>query len=518
MKRNLSYFGLILSSLLLCLCWRFASGFGWYTPATPSEAEIEESCRKTSIKPYENGLLYLDQTVDYYQLYNPTLPSDSNFTEECPDNVTLAERVNQFNAENSTALWIYGGNGEPFCFNVLFYNDYDPVICAYVTMNGNITILGAPLTHVVIALIITSFSVIASLVLLVTYTLFSSLRTLPSKVIMNLAVAFLAGDIIVISMAVLGFHNIGTSTVEKVMFVSFYLFHARFAWMALAGFEMSRNIYKGTQLRFDSIRKRNKILAGYMLFGWGVSVVPTAIMAVVHYRQYEKYESHETPLFGLRGYVVVLVPIGLVLLFNIIVVVFLSIILRKASLWQSRVGHPRLSRRKTNFTRVFVIVLSVLGFSWITIFLVYIPDHKASEALNILYIILNASQPIFVSVAFVGTKKIYRKYHNLCGCKSHRALTSHQKSRLFRGRRLLSLLFTDKDMEALQLNSASPLPRNNSAVTVTSTLFTSRYTSTPLQTSESSSSSQSQANGEEVGMNQQTLSEITNDFIKETAV
>ena len=115
--------------------------------------------------------------------------------------------------------------------------------------------------------------------------------------------------------------------------------------MALSGFEMCRTIYVGTKLRFDSETKRRRILLTYILFGWGVPLIPAIIMAVVHFENLEGKELGEASLFGIGGYVIVLVPVGIVILFNIGVMVFLSYILLRARRWQLKVSEAIASHK-----------------------------------------------------------------------------------------------------------------------------------------------------------------------------
>ena len=289
---------------------------------------------------------------------------------------------------------------------------------------------------------------VASVILLVTYIIFPSLQTLPSKLIMNLAVSFLAGDICVIVLAALALEGEDLSKLEIVGAVSFYFFIARFVWMALSGFEMCRTIYVGTKLRFDSETKRRRILLTYILFGWGVPLLPAIIMAVVHFENLEGKELGEASLFGIGGYVIVLVPVGIVILFNIGVVVFLSYILLRARRWQLKVSEAIASHKhKSQFTRIYVVIISVLGLSWILLFVVYWDGVVTSDVVYIIHNILNSSQPTFVCIAFIGTKKIFRMYLSLCFTKSDNldASTSTARNQL-KNRKLLSFLFSDKQL------------------------------------------------------------------------
>ena len=102
----------------------------------------------------------------------------------------LSDADNYTFLENGTAL-IFQGN----YYNVSFYNDTGnssgPVICLSPPPPTQ-PFRPLPLPSI---LTVICLAIIASMALLITYSLFRKLRTLPGKVIMNLAAAFLAGDV-----------------------------------------------------------------------------------------------------------------------------------------------------------------------------------------------------------------------------------------------------------------------------------------------------------------------------------
>ena len=113
-------------------------------------------------------------------------------------------------------------------------------------------------------------------------------------------------------------------------------------------------------------------------------------MAEVHFENLEGKELGEASLFGIGGYVIVLVPVGIVILFNIGVVVFLSYILLRARRWQLKVSEAIASHKhKSQFTRIYVIIISILGLTWILLFVVYWDGVVTSDAVYIIHNILN---------------------------------------------------------------------------------------------------------------------------------
>ena len=438
-----------------------------YEPRNPEEEEIDRRCKETLPRPPNTRV----SLVRYESNPNGAFPgytqwnvSYSNTQDEFRENCTilfnslrgeLDPSVNE--SVNETRSIILIGESST-CHDVLFYSGTDPVVCLYIIPHNVEFVVHK--TSSIIVLVFTSLSVIASTVLLATHFIFPSLQTNPSRVIMNLATTFLLGDIFLIAQVSLTLDDpSNTETISAVVIVAYYFYYSRFVWMALAGFEMCRTIHVGTQLRFNSKTKRLKILLTYMITGWSLPLIPTIIMAVVHYEKLEEERQGRRLLFGIGGIVITVVPVALVIMFNIGIIVYLSYVLHKARQWQIKVTDAiKSQKRKTNFSRIFIIILSLLGVTWILLLLVYIDDIRRTDAVLIITSVFNSVQPIFVAISFVGTKKIFRKYKNLFMGKRDTEVTETSGiQNRFRNRRLLSFLFTDKELaEAVSKHPRRP--------------------------------------------------------------
>ena len=286
---------------------------------------------------------------------------------------------------------------------ILYFDEEGrPVICADPPLDA---LFSLPLF--VIIYITTSLSIIGSVALLVTYSLFKQLRTLPGQVIMNLAAAFLAGDILVqirVAHEHHGIYHLASSALQQ------HLFLARYVWMCLAGIEMSRSLYNGVKLSYDTKYKKWILLAVYMAFGWGIPTILATIMVIVE----EKGDQDERKWFGVIGYATNHIPLGITLLINLGVVIFLSVIFWNASQRQKRL-QSGFKRQKVNFVRIFLIILTVLGLVWMSFFILLTWSHHIE--VRIVFVILTLTQPLVVSVAFIWTKKVYRMYLQLFGCQ-----------------------------------------------------------------------------------------------------
>ena len=160
-----------------------------------------------------------------------------------------------------------------------------PVICINLTNNGTLLVngthLATPLVFVVLTYIGSSLSILGSTAILLTYSIFREFRSLPSKILMNLATAFLVSDLLVLlygaSSAAL-FTREGTATMATLL--HFFML-SRFSWMSLMAFETCRVFGLADKLQSDISKKAKTILlVVYLVIGWGL---PLAITIIVNY-------------------------------------------------------------------------------------------------------------------------------------------------------------------------------------------------------------------------------------------
>ena len=352
------------------------------------------------------SILTITLSSDVCLALQPALPSSNDtLTEDCEYSFWSLETSDPYFYLTNDSVIVYG-----FFFNVSFYDNFSrPVICAYIVYSGagGAAILQANDSVVITILVVTVLSIVHSAALLVTYTLFSELRTLPGQVIMNLAASFLAGDIGVIILWSLQLNNI-VSTWILIILSHFFL--VRFMWMCLAGFEMCRHIFGAVQFKRDSKEKKVKLLVGYLVIGWVGPILFTIVMAGTHFMS----KSAEMQiLFGIGGYFTTIVPLAIALIFNVSLLIILSLIIRKV-VKKSNQYRSHLHSGSPNFTRVFLTILMVLGLGWFSLFIAV--PHAESDSAQIIFILFSASQPIFVSLAFLCTKKVLNRYRVFFRC------------------------------------------------------------------------------------------------------
>lgn len=331
-----------------------------------------------------------------------------------------------------------------------------PVIC-FTPPSGPLAPPPDSTPLLVVIYITSSLAIIASLIALATYSLLPRLRTLPGLIIMNLFLSFLLGEIML--QVRIGFEYRGNyQTINNIL--SQGLLVSRFIWMSLAGLEMCRSLYRGIRMRIDSWTYQKWVtLAVYMAVGWGVSVILTIVMGVVEVEGGKELREQ----LGVFGYVSNVVPIALSQLFNIGAVVFISIVIVRAARQQRKVRTHRISKQNINFIRLFIILLTVLGLVWLTLFIILtLPKEYAQElGVNIAFVVITDTQPVFVCIAFVCTPKVCKMWLVKLHLReadslenSNRRVSSSSVREI--GRAKTQTSFISLNSNALPLEKASP--------------------------------------------------------------
>ena len=302
-------------------------------------------------------------------------------------------------------------------FNVVTRDHLDrPVICINLTNNGtrlvNATTVVTPLAFIVLTYIGSSLSILGSIAILLTYSIFRELRSLPSKILMNLATAFLVSDLLILLSSASPFTLEGTATMA--ILLHFFML-SRFSWMCLMAFESCRVFGLAVKLQSDISKKSKTILLMvYLVIGWGLPFTITLITIIINYATDGLVLYGETSN-GTVGppwinhppsaAVAFLAPIVLALLFNAAAFIASSVLLCKAAFSEQRSGSKNGANLR--YFRVIVALFSVMGLTWLFGFLALIGQMNWAWYP---FIILNSSQALWIAATFLLTKKIIKLY------------------------------------------------------------------------------------------------------------
>ena len=303
--------------------------------------------------------------------------------------------------------------------DILGYSeDGQPLVCPdnVTSVNTTIAYFSYPTGYIELTYIGCSLSIIGSSLVLITYGLFKVLRTLPSKILMNLAFANLVTNLLIliggpVSQA---FPIIQLCTAVAICLHFFFL--AQFVWMCVMSYEVVRKLFQAKKLIMDSKRDKRHLLMLYTLIGWGLPFTITTLSVIVNFatRSLVLYGVASDGSRGLcwinhleSAIVVFLIPLILCLLFNLIMFLIVTLFSIAASRSQAKLKKGE----NISFFRVTLAVFTTTGLTWIFGFIAILAGTSWAWYL---FIIFNSTQGFVIFVAFICKKKILMHYVGTC--------------------------------------------------------------------------------------------------------
>ena len=258
---------------------------------------------------------------------------------------------------------------------------------------------------------------------------------------MNFVLVLLLGDLTFLLGSAVYAVSLEDVVCQVVAILLHYLFLARFVWMSLLSLNMARHFYHAMKLVVNEERESWHYLVLYMAAGWLSPLLVLIVTVPVN------YAIPGTVGYGVDGLcwmsqtlaiiISFIVPLCICILFSTGAFAFVCFILLslRRSLESKELKHQARSR---NF-RVLVAVFCISGVTWVFGFLALI-DAILSWAWY-LFIILNTTQAIFLTLAYVCTAKVLRLYRTAfakwfqCGrkCQKTTHVPGHQLQDLANG-------------------------------------------------------------------------------------
>lgn len=348
----------------------------------------------------------------------------NNVTNETASNVSTIDCMGVFIALNDSEYEDLGNNTVLFngeVFEVEFNDTLgQPVICANFSQNGtsevNVTRLyfSYPPEFIPLTIAGSTLSLIGSALILLTYTLFAELRTLPSKLLMNLAAAILLSNFFLLIGAPINEAVQSSGLCTAVAIVLHFLFLSQFSWMSIMVFETSRTFSHAVRLApRESNRFKRRLLTTYLVLGWSIPTTIVLLSIIVNFTT-ENLVLYGELDDGTQGScwinhpasigVAFIFPVAVAVLFNAVLFAFIIVLLSKP--WYSGAWKHK-DRDHIPYLRVYSAIFSISGLTWIFGFIaILIRTRWAWDV----YIILNSIQGITIFAAFLLTKKVTRLY------------------------------------------------------------------------------------------------------------
>ena len=309
----------------------------------------------------------------------------------------------------------------------LVTRDQELVICVDFTQNGTqivnttVIVFKYPLGFVLITYVGCSLSVVGCLLLLLTYCCFRELLTLPSKILMNLAIAIMVADLLLIVGVPIVEILVITELCTAIAVCLHFFFLALFSWMTILCFEMMRTFYNAHRMK--PVQPSTTLFVIYVLLGWGVPFLIVGAAVVANYLTAAFSTLDNLILYGVldngmvgscwinhfeSAIVAFIAPVALSLLLNLIFFTVIVVLLCLAVRSQTRLDKDN---KNTPYIRVVIAIFLVSGLTWGFGFLAILIGTAWSWYP---YILLNSTQGLVIFLAFLCTKKVGGLYLSIC--------------------------------------------------------------------------------------------------------
>ena len=379
---------------------------------------INRKCRKTACPEVARGEpcilpAQLDESIAINGTNGTLNNNNSLFCDEEDESPIPLDDSEFILLDNETLE--FGGE----IFEIIGYSNGSAVICTNFSQNGtfevNVTVLSysypESLGFTVLTYVGCSLSVIGCAVVLLTYSLFKELRTLPGKILMNLSAAILATSLFLVAVIRL----FALSGKEELCHTTAIFLHwfvlSEFSWMTIMSVELARTLVRASRLRpTESDKVKRKIFLIYLLIGWGIPTLVAGLSVVLNYTtDYIQYGEDGFCWIGDRNsfFAVFLTPVVLSLLLNAAASFVTSYLLLKAQR-----GEAKLQKQhSTSYFRIHLSVFSVTGLTWVFGFVAILARNDWAWYI---FLILTSTQGFTICAAFLFTKKVFSLYKERC--------------------------------------------------------------------------------------------------------
>ncbi len=283
-------------------------------------------------------------------------------------------------------------------------------------LNHNSTL---PISYFVLTYIGCSLSVVGTTLVLVTYGIFRTLRTVPSLILMNLCATILANNLVLL----IGGPVTKAFPIAELCIISAVGLHssilAQITWMTVMSFQMARGFYLANKMMTLPRAKSQKYrFIAYLVVGWSVPLLITAVAVIVHFTALPFYRIYvdESGAFGFcwidhfeASVVAVALPLAFAMAINITLFVLVTVLLCRAARNRKQVDKTKTSP----YVRYYFAMTSVTGPTWLFGFVTLFPGGSWAWYP---FIIFNSIQGFVIFVVFVCTKRVLKMYWNLVSC------------------------------------------------------------------------------------------------------
>ncbi|XP_072038913.1 G-protein coupled receptor Mth2-like [Amphiura filiformis] len=256
----------------------------------------------------------------------------------------------------------------------------------------------------VLAQTLTVFSLVGLFLTFITYVVFSQLRNVPGRIIMNLLIALF----VALSSICLGPLLLYPDSMCLISAVAFHYFWlAAFSWMNILSIDTTYILSCNPFVSNDASSGRYRLCA-YFVYGWGGPGVFVLVCVALHFCKCTsfgfEYGFDDGVCWtndGASGLYFFGVPVGILLAINVILlcVTVLTIWRSSRRIRKLEKNNDKLAASRREFI-VFIKLFTLMGLPWI---LGNITAFYFTPVLEYIYIILNSLQGVLIFVVLVVT-------------------------------------------------------------------------------------------------------------------
>ncbi|XP_068700614.1 uncharacterized protein [Montipora foliosa] len=304
---------------------------------------------------------------------------------------------------------IYGKTRYKICGNIL-------LLC--VNFSRNVTVITVERTTGYLTKTIpTSLQIMTSagcitsmaslLLMLAKYTLFSELRNLPGRIIINLSLSLLLYQGVFLAAMKTSSHE----NCEVIAIFLHYFVLCSFTWMNAMAYDVHKTLTSSDGGPGPNRQgNHNKRLVGYCLYGWGVPALLVSFFVIIDqvlikgfigYGDGEAYCFISKPKAVLYFFVA---PVALIMLFNAFALVHTVLHIVKT---RKRTPKVTNQRNSTEVALIGVKMASVMGVTWI---LGIAANVQTLSFLWYPYVVLNSLQGLFIFLSFAVSRRSLELY------------------------------------------------------------------------------------------------------------
>ena len=251
-------------------------------------------------------------------------------------------------------------------------------------------------------------SILSLIFLLVTYILFPQLRTLPGKNVMNFSTNLLLFELFWLPSSFTEVRS-DKQTCMALGILEHYFLMSSFVSMSVIAFHTCKVFARRLPAPKMSEGHAKKQFCMYLACVWLLPGIFVGICVALDHQDVVKVGYGELEICWLtedKAYTYfVIIPIGFLLLFNIIAFVIAAICLRKHG--KNTVARQASGNRRSNFL-IYVKLSTLMGFTWLFGLLALVVT--STTVFWYFFVIFTSLQGVFVAVAFVMNVKTFGLY------------------------------------------------------------------------------------------------------------